>query len=68
MTQKSKEINELRKKLKIELVKRNSTVTALAKELGVGRTAIYMALYNLSKKGKVAAWINNNLRSNNHDN
>jgi transcriptional regulator with XRE-family HTH domain len=58
MEQKS---NEIVKKFRIELIKRDLTQAELAEQLGVRSTAITMALLRKSTRGKVYEWIKSNL-------
>ena len=60
MNQKSK---KTLKALRVWLAENEKTMTQLAKEIGVGRSTIYMAVYADAKRGKVAEWMDSNLKS-----
>lgn len=54
--------NDMRKQIKLELMKRDMSMADIAKELGLTRQAVYMALKRGTKTGKVAEWIQKTLK------
>jgi len=58
----NKKSNAKLRALRMVLLEKNMTMVDLAAELGVGRTAIYRAIYFDATRGKVAEWIRKNIK------
>lgn len=60
----SKKSNDQIKRFRIRLIELGMTQEKLAEELGVGSSAITMALVRGSQRGRVADWFRENLKIN----
>jgi predicted transcriptional regulator len=57
-----KESNKIARRVKIALINRDMSQADIAKQLGLTRQAVYMALKRGTKTGKVAEWIQKTLK------
>jgi predicted DNA-binding protein YlxM (UPF0122 family) len=58
MSEKSKKIL---KEVRLELLKIDKSISEVAREIGISRTAFYLAIKRETKSGKVYDWIKENI-------